>query len=112
MINVTHNEQFDCPQLQLGAWKIIYTGVDWNEHFGIGVLMECYKDESVVSLYSLLGFEMHSQQQGQCEIFYKGLQVYCEDMNDTCGGELQGDTILIVATTRQPLGLLCDDHPI
>lgn len=107
MIWVSHNEQYDCPEVTIGDWKIVIHGVDWD---GAEQIKAIYAEEGLEYLYDLLGFETHSQQQGQSKITFKGMEVYCEKIEDTCGGPLEVDTILIVATTRQPLGLLCNDE--
>ena len=104
MITINRNEQHDCPEVTIGDWKLVIHGMDWDE---ADAVRSVYTEEGTMDLYSLLGLEMHSQQQGQCDITFKGLEVYCENMADTCGAPLEDYTILIVATTRQPLGLLC-----
>lgn len=110
-IVITRNEQHDCCEITVGDWVIVATGTEWED--GIDkLIIDIYNQDIVTTLYELLGFEMHTQQQGQSEVYFKGMRVVTETMEDTCGGPLSEDTVLLVATTRQPLGLLTQDYDL
>ena len=109
---LSHNRQYDCPEFKIGDWHVIISGSDCDG--GIEMVRCAYKDAfgSNTMLYELLGFELHSQQQGQSMIFFKELEVFARFMGDTCGGALNPTTLLNVATVTMPLALLTIDHQI
>lgn len=109
-ISVIQNEQHDCCEIRISDWVIIATGAEWEEGM-IGQIKEVYNELDVNSFYKLLGFELHTQQQGQSEVYFKGMRVVTERIEDTCGC-VNKDTVLLVATTRQPLGLLTQDYSL
>ena len=109
-IAITRNEQHDCCEITIGDWVIVATGTEWEDSM-IGEIREVYRELGAKTFYEVLGFELHTQQQCQSEIYFKGMRVVTETMEGTCG-YVSADTVLLVATTRQPLGLLIQDYDL
>lgn len=105
---ISHNNRSDCPQMDLGDWRFVITGSDYNDE-----LKDFYiRNLSGATFYDLLGLEMHSQQQGQSTVFYRGLRVTVERMEDTSGSTLLAETILVIGGVRLPLALVTLDFDI
>lgn len=109
-IAITHNEEHDCCEITVGDWVIVATGTEWEDSM-VTTIKEIYQQDSISTLYELLGFELHTQQQGQSEIYFKNMRVLNERMEDTCG-YVDESVILLVATCRIPLGLLTQDYDL
>lgn len=109
-IAITRNEQHDCCEITVGDWVIVATGAEWEDGM-VDSIKEIYQQDGISTLYELLGFEFHTQQQGQSEVYFKNMRVVNEKIEDTCG-YVDESTILLVATTRQPLGLLTQDYDL
>lgn len=71
-------------------------------------LIEVFKENEIDTLYKLLGFSFHGQQQLLQEIHYQGLQAYPERLEDTCG-DVDKTTRICVGRFIYKLGGLCDD---
>lgn len=97
-----------CPEAVVGDWKVVVNGLE-----AVNELKEAYQEEfgHCATLYDFLGLELHSQQQGQSKLFYKGLRVHTKLIEDTCGN-VSIETLLDVAGVTMPLGLLASDDVI
>lgn len=97
------NESSGLPELLVGNWRSVINGAD-----EISQVITTYLEADIKTLYELIGFELHAQQQGLSEITWKTLAVEPERIEDT-RGSVSAKTTMMVARCRLPLVLLDDD---
>ena len=106
----TTNAVLNCPRWVCGDWSCDLVGL---EETSADEVIDIYEQEGFKTLYELLGFEMHCQQQLQCDVYFKNMQVVPLASRDTAGGSLYSDTLLEISNKSiKRLGVLSKDSPI
>lgn len=105
---ITENMQYHCPEVVIGDWRAIIPEAVW------GVDLAAFFDENLYdkTLYGFIGLNLHSVQQGQSLLFFKGLHVRAEHLADTCGSSVIPETLLFVGNVHMPVALLSADFKL
>ena len=106
-LTLHHNEMLDCCTIRVGDWHAELIGADYDP-----CVLSAYKEHGIDTLYAFVALELHSVQQCQSELYYRGLPVHAERMEDTCGAEMKGDEVVVLGTVRMPLILLDKNYTV
>ena len=109
-IRFLRNTALNCPRWECGSWSCDITGLT-DDDVRSDQLVASYRKADVSTLFELIGIELHTQQQGQCDVYFMSLVTYPVSIADAAG-LVDAATILQVGDYRYSLGDLCKDFEL